>query len=413
MKKSLKLLLNGKKASLLLMCFAATLSAFGCEKKSTIETDPVVIETESLESSEAITYEYSSDLVTDAYWDTLYDSYFSQKILCYHIPQINKDGASVSDMNTKIYNQLNDILQKDVYTGMESENYFPQLSGMAYSWKQKDNLLSIIVETNQNSWAWTDYYVYNIFIDTGKEATIEKVAAMYDLSEEQYFDLAKTTLEKYLELLRNSLNASADDTIFNDIVERTLADENVRASIPYINSKGDLCIVANVYSLAGADSYFHLLNTSDGTEEARIECTIDHSNEITTAADQTTEDYETEALADENQVSITQEELLGEWSLDTEYTMNYNNMSMTDLYGTSFSDSNPKMVFNDDGSFTYYAAWCYGNGNFALNGKTINLDLYDGDPIQGTTELQVYSDGVKRISLDQFNNGTIIFWTHK
>ena len=88
-------------------------------------------------------------------------------------------------------------------------------------------------------------------------------------------------------------------------------------------------------------------------------------------------------------------------------------MSMTDLYGTSFSDSNPKMVFNDDGSFTYYAAWCYGNGNYSLNSETIRLDLYDGDPVQGTTELQVYSDGVKRIGLDQFNNGTIIFWTHK
>lgn len=406
-------LLNGKKASLLLMCFAATLSVFGCEKKSTVETASVSIETESLETSADITYEYSSDLVTDAYWDTLYDGYFSQKILCYHIPQINKDGASISDINTKIYNQLDDILQKDVYTGMESENYFPQLSGMAYSWKQNENLLSIIVETNQNGWVWTDYDVYNIFIDTGNEASIEEVAAMYDLSEEQYFDLAKTTLEKYLELLRNSLNASVNDTVFNDIVEHTLADENVRASIPYINANGDLCIVANVYSLAGADSYFHLLNTSDGTEEAHITCTIDHSNEIAETAEQTTESYETEAMSGEVQTLITQEELLGEWSLDTEYTMNYNNMSMTDLYGTSFSDSNPKMVFNDDGSFTYYAAWCYGNGNYSLNSETIRLDLYDGDPVQGTTELQVYSDGVKRIGLDQFNNGTIIFWTHK
>ena len=51
--------------------------------------------------------------------------------------------------------------------------------------------------------------------------------------------------------------------------------------------------------------------------------------------------------------------------------------------------------------------------NYSLNSETIRLDLYDGDPVQGTTELQVYSDGVKRIGLDQFNNGTIIFWTHK
>ena len=108
--------------------------------------------------------------------------------------------------------------------------------------------------------------------------------------------------------------------------------------------------------------------------------------------------------------TISEQELLGEWVIDTEYTMEFNDMSMWDFYGTSFSDGGNKMTFGSDGSYKYYVAWCYGNGTFELQNGEIAVNLTDGDPIQGAIKLFVMTDGVTRIALDQYGDGNLIFW---
>lgn len=108
--------------------------------------------------------------------------------------------------------------------------------------------------------------------------------------------------------------------------------------------------------------------------------------------------------------TITEGDLLGEWVVDEEYTMAFNDMSMWDLYGTSFSDSGNKMTFASDGSFSYYVAWCYGNGSFELRSGEIAVNLDDAEPIQGAMRLKVMTDGVTRIALDQYGDGSLVFW---
>lgn len=52
---------------------------------------------------------------------------------------------------------------------------------------------------------------------------------------------------------------------FNDALQKTISQENIDQSFPYINSKGELCIIAKVYSLAGSDYYWNNLNISNFT----------------------------------------------------------------------------------------------------------------------------------------------------
>lgn len=351
-------------------------------------------------------------IVSDAYCDVVYDDYFTNELHCYHIPQVNLGKNLADEVNAKMYKELNAILEKEVYSNMDDVNYFPTLSEMEYSWGQRDGIISIIVETNQTDWAWTEYYVYNISSETGKEILIEELLAKYNLSMTEFYSLSNDTIKKYWDGRSDLISMIGQDQ-YDILVERTLEEENVKSSIPYINSNGELCIVANIYSPAGADSYLQLLNTVSGAAENYLECLIEHSNETDTGTDITETPVidESEITPEIKNESVTKQELIGEWEIDTDYTMDYSNMSMWDFYGSSFSDGGNKMIFNSDGSFSYYVAWCYGNGTFDVQDGSIILNLSDGDP--SSIELTVTSDGEIRIGLDQYLDGKLVFWTKK
>jgi len=51
--------------------------------------------------------------------------------------------------------------------------------------------------------------------------------------------------------------------MFNAQLKNTISRENVESALPYMNRGGQLCVIAPIYSLAGADYYYHKLNLSD------------------------------------------------------------------------------------------------------------------------------------------------------
>ena len=51
--------------------------------------------------------------------------------------------------------------------------------------------------------------------------------------------------------------------LFNEQLEKTISNKNIVESYPYINEKGQLCLIAKKYSLAAADFYWQDLNMSD------------------------------------------------------------------------------------------------------------------------------------------------------
>ena len=108
--------------------------------------------------------------------------------------------------------------------------------------------------------------------------------------------------------------------------------------------------------------------------------------------------------------SVSAKDLIGEWTIDTEYTMEYNNKSMREFYGSSYTGSRPEMIFSEDGSFGYYVAWCYGLGTFKAENETIKVNLTEGDPNTGELELYMEEGDIPRIAFDQLGDGTKIFW---
>ena len=352
--------------------------------------------------------------VTDAFSDVIKDELYMNDILCYHIPQVVIGADSCETVNAKMYDELYGLLDSEVYEYAERGDSFPELSEMSYAWGNKDSIVSVIVETNQTQWVWTEYYVYNVSAITGEEAELVDLLNAFSLTEEDYYDLVKQTLEKYWDGREEELLPHIGEDMFHSLVENTLSMENVKKAVPYVNGDGELCVVVDVYSPAGSGYYRHLFNVSQKKEETQIECGKDHTGEVRLILTEEQEEETTEEAKPEKPDSavITEADLLGEWTVDTEYTMDYNNMSMWDFYGSSFSDSGHSMKFGTDGSFEYYVAWCYGDGTYNLNGDTIQVDII-GDPLEGEYELVVTSDGQVRIGLDQYGDGSLIFWMKK
>lgn len=205
-------------------------------------------------------------IVSDAYSAVISDDSLSKNYY-YHIPQIKMRKNITSEVNEKIYRELKGILDDEVYFYINKGRH-PSLSEMQYAFGKKDKMVSIIVKTMETNRYNPQYYVYNISSENGKELSVDELVGGYNMSIDAFYDLVKGTIKKYWDAQQSGLlNSGFSKTEYDKLVQRSLEDENIKKVNPYINSEGDLCVVAYIYSPAGAGGYFHILNTTNGTEE--------------------------------------------------------------------------------------------------------------------------------------------------
>lgn len=214
--------------------------------------------------------------LSDAYFDYIYNNRYNEQY-CYHIPKILLTGNNFEQLNSQIYSKLYSSLQEGVYNGTDIYTI-----NMSYGCGQKINYASIIV-SEQLDWGWTDYYVYNIDISNGHQLSVKDLLSIYGLTDENYRNLAQKALKAQYELYYREAyedNKSNESflSFYQQQLDATISKQNIDAVIPYIDSNGDLCGVAAIYSLAGADYYHHLINLTGTEEPAPIRCEIDHSN---------------------------------------------------------------------------------------------------------------------------------------
>ena len=218
------------------------------------------------------------NLVSDAYADAFTDDYDCE--YCFHIPQFNLYGDLAQQVNQTIYDRCYSILERDAYSCMDEYGY-SELGEMLYCWGYQGDLASVVIETNASMWADTQYQVYSISTATGSEVSMDDLLAIYGMDRESFYDLVHSRLNQYWDEMRIHRDNVGND-FFNDRVTRTLADENIRKAVPFINPDGGLSFVANIYSLAAGDCYWHLINAEGSLETVYMECTKDHSKDNAT-----------------------------------------------------------------------------------------------------------------------------------
>ena len=201
------------------------------------------------------------NLVSDAfsYTDAGESSSFE-----YHIPKINIDDAAIAQLNQEIYAGLEyDHIASDIAAYGFADH------SASYQWSVNGSILSLVTKTDDTMAAWTEYSVYNISILDGTEITDEELVSSVGLSMDDYYIKVEQALgSKYWEgwdRTNEQFQNNSFCEMFNAQLENTISQENLRKALPYLNSEGQLCIIAPIYSMAGADYYYHELNLSDLT----------------------------------------------------------------------------------------------------------------------------------------------------
>ena len=215
--------------------------------------------------------------VTDAYSDYITGYNYGDYAYCYHIPQINLRDDLAAEVNREIYDTLYPILEENVYSHMETYGY-PFCGGMRYCWGIQKDILSVLVITEVADWYWTDYYVFNVSLKTGKLLSQEEVLAAFGLDTDAFRELAAEILRQDIEgsYTEESIEGMGRDC-YNSLITDTVSAENLSQILTYVGGNGNLCMVAGVYVPAGAGYY---LRTFDMRQRTRIEyapCTAEHS----------------------------------------------------------------------------------------------------------------------------------------
>ena len=148
---------------------------------------------------------------------------------------------------------------------------YPYLGDMGYLWTVREGIVSVVTEVvvGPDSTPNPMYVVYNVDIATGKRITNEELIASFGLRTDAYRQQVAAALEKtYVDMYRTYHEANPDDGLYQQQYEKTICEENVDSVIPYIDISGEICVVADIYSLAGGDSYRHLVAVNGNVEPA-------------------------------------------------------------------------------------------------------------------------------------------------
>ncbi len=160
-------------------------------------------------------------------------------------------NASIEEIRTKYVDESLEMIKEGVSLYVFDVNYY---------WSMTDGLLSVLIVV-EGDWDITEYYCFNITED-GREADNQEVLERADppmSPEELYYD-AWSALYDMTDYSRFDVDDPGMLEFAAQVQEKTLSWDNLNYYMPVVlDGDGHVLFVVTVYSLAGADSYDHLL----------------------------------------------------------------------------------------------------------------------------------------------------------
>ena len=215
----------------------------------------------------------SKDLVYSSF--SKYSSQYS-----YSIPYINIDSADVKKINNEIESYYKPLVAGEIAN--EAKGLSVIMDNVKYTSYVNDNTLSLVVSHEYPN-DCIGYKVYNIDIYKGTIITNDNILSMKKINESEYLDILKDsykqefintygTQEKYINSINGLQNGSYNLTEselqkeknnYNTLLNKTIASDNYSTQTPmFLNEKGKICVIGKIYSLVGAESYDHIINTN-------------------------------------------------------------------------------------------------------------------------------------------------------
>lgn len=215
-----------------------------------VETQP------ETQPTEPIPEDVSSDDLVEDYCDREleYVDTNGNRMNCeYEVPALNLSSPDAAAVNQELQELADSVLAEATEAVKNRTGLADQ--GISYESWVKDRVLVLLV-TVDNVWDCDRYLAYTFDLDTGARLDHEGIAQrMGDSPEELEAKLAQAVEREYRQTYEGM--EEMDARFYAMQLDRSLDPENLAKAEIYPDESGTFMVVANIYSLAGADAYTH------------------------------------------------------------------------------------------------------------------------------------------------------------
>lgn len=183
------------------------------------------------------------------YTDSVGNSYSAK----YRVPKIKLFGDDAEDANEDIQEECLPLIEESFNYAKDGVSLY--CTSIDYEAWLNNKYLTVIV-TIGNDWGQRFYIVHTLDVLTGDEVDNDDFAKLLNITENQLDIKIKDTMESYY---TNNFKGMEKVDIYYTQLEKTTSGENVDDAEVYYGENGQLYLHCTIYSLAGADSYEHLL----------------------------------------------------------------------------------------------------------------------------------------------------------
>lgn len=200
-----------------------------------------------------------SDMLIGIYDEGSYtwnDAGGNQCTFTYRIPDLAPISYSAIEVQQEI-NQRFQQLHDEQVTNIK-ELYSPFVLSLTYDSYCAEGVLSIVL-TEECDWDKTNYYVYNLELETGRLLNDTQLLQKLEISEDAFLSAARASAELSYTEHNGPVDNSYDSSYSQEQLDMTLSIENIAAAQLFVNAEGKLMAAMDIYSVAGANSYQRLI----------------------------------------------------------------------------------------------------------------------------------------------------------
>jgi len=215
---------------------------------------------------------------SDSSQEVVYSSFTKKSdAYSYDVPAINIDSADVQAINAAIQAGYRDKINGELANEQQGLSVVMHTAGYEYS--INDNVLSLVVHSEYpNDCVY--YQAFNVDVYTGASVSNSELLASRNVStadflstlprlyEAQFVKLYGTK-EEWMDGFRNAPSGWTEEGIeeqgnfYTRQLEATTSPANIDSDTPiFVNSENRISVVANIQALAGAGSYYYILDTA-------------------------------------------------------------------------------------------------------------------------------------------------------
>ena len=185
------------------------------------------------------------------------DSVGNVESYSYHVPQIFSETPVVKEINAEIEERFGKRVEEQFEDMKEGYSLWSWHTEWHSYWD--GSKLFLLISADENG-GFKDYAVYGYDFETDHRVTNEMILEKRGINAEVYKENLREKAQLMFEDIYGTIpQESRQEMGYFSQLEKTISDENVEEAVLFVDGFGELEAIMKIYSLAGADWYYHLV----------------------------------------------------------------------------------------------------------------------------------------------------------